>query len=160
MTDAVYCLSANETKANAILTHLRTLGFSSEISVLLEADAETRNISVKENAVRGAKLGTVVGALLGLTVPGIGAALAAGPILALLGGAAAGGVVGGLAGGSGAFTPLGLPQEVQDRLNERLSAGDILIAVHSKDHARLQTALDAFKAGGAEFTYDAQHQQV
>jgi len=155
VADAVYCLSPNEPKANAILTHLRSLGFGSEISVLLESDADTRNISVRENAVRGATVGSVAGALLALTIPGIGLALAAGPIMALLGGAAAGGVVGGLAGGSGAFAPLGLPQAVEARLRERLSAGDILIAVHSDDPEKLQTALDVFRGAEADFIHDA-----
>jgi hypothetical protein len=159
VADAVYCLSPDEPKANTILTHLRSLGFSSEISVLLESDSETRNISVRENAVRGATIGSVAGALLALAVPGMGAALAAGPIATLLAGAAAGGVVGGLAGGSGAFAPLNLPEEVEDRLHERLSAGDILVAVHSDDPQKLQIALDVFHAGEADFIYDARGQR-
>jgi len=153
--DAVYCLTTDEAKANAVLTHLRSLGFGSEISVLLEADADTRNISVKENAVRGATIGSIAGALLALAIPGIGPALAVGPIAALLGGAAAGGMVGGLAGGSGAFHPLGLPPEVEAKLHESLSKGDILIAVHTADASKLEIALEAFRAAHADFVYDS-----
>jgi hypothetical protein len=154
MTEAVYCLCSSEPQANAILQHLRNAGFSSEISVLLQERAPTRNISVKEDAFRGAKIGSVVGALLALTVPGIGVALVVGPLLAALGGAAAGGAVGGLAGGSGAFKPLGLPDEVSRRLQNRISAGDILIAVHSHDPDERKTAARIFKAESAEEIYD------
>ena len=154
MTDAVYCLCSSEPQANAILTHLRSAGFSSEISVLLQERAKTKNISVKEDAVRGAKIGGIVGALLALAVPGLGAALAVGPILAALGGAASGGAVGGLAGGSGAFKPLGLPESVSRRLHERIRAGYILIAVHSDDAHERETATRIFKAEGADDIYE------
>jgi hypothetical protein len=154
MTDGVICICTSEPQANAILQHLRNAGFSSEISVLLQEKAETRNISVKEDAVRGAKIGSAAGALLALAVPGIGAALAVGPILALLGGAAAGTVVGGLAGGSGAFKPLGLPEDVSRRLHSRIGEGDILIAVHTNDPVELETAARIFRAEEAEEIYE------
>src|SRR5262245_27954645 len=134
MTDAVYCLSSNESQANAILTHLRNAGFSSEISVLLNDRSDTKDMSLKEDALRGAEFGSIVGALLALTVPGIGPALAVGPFVAAFGGAAAGGVVGGLVGGSGALKPieeLGLPEEVWDRLHRGVRNGEILIGVHT-----------------------------
>src|SRR5215510_4696506 len=127
MSKAVYCLCTSEPRANAILTGLRNAGFSSsEISVLLHDRSDTRNMSLKENAVRGAEIGGVVGALLALTVPGIGPALAVGPIVAAFSGAMAGGAVGGLVGGSGAFKPSGLPDEVAERLRHRVTQGDIL----------------------------------
>src|SRR5215831_2603660 len=111
MENTVYCLASTEPHANEILTHLRNLGFTaSEISILLK-DKDTRNISVKEDAVRGARKGGIAGGILGalagltvLTVPVLGPLMVAGPILSALGGAAVGGVVGGLAGGSGALT--------------------------------------------------------
>ena len=154
MTDAVYCLCSSEPQANAILQHLRNAGFTSEISVLLQERAPTRNISVKEDAYRGAKIGSVAGALLALAVPGLGVALAVGPLLAALGGAAAGGAVGGLAGGSGAFKPLGLPDAVSRCLQERINDGDILIAVHTDDPYERKMAARIFRAESAEEIYD------
>ena len=154
MRDAVYCMCSSEPQANAILTHLRSAGFSSEISVLLQERSPTKNISVKEDAMRGAKLGSLAGALLALTVPGLGVTLALGPILAILGGAAAGGAVGGLAGGSGAFKPLGLPEPIAQRLHSRVGSGDILIAVHTDDNYERETALRIFRAEGADEIYD------
>jgi hypothetical protein len=161
MTDAAICLCSSEPQANAILQHLRNAGFSSEISVLLQEKAETKNISVKEDASRGAKIGSVVGGVLAaLALPGLGAALAVGPILALLGGAAAGGVVGGLAGGSGAFKPLGLPEDVSQRLHARINEGAILIAVHTNDPAERETALRIFRSEEAEEIYDERGEQA
>src|SRR5215468_11055131 len=117
MENTVFCLASTEPQANEILTHLRNLGFSaSEISVLLK-DKDTRNISVKEDAVRGATKGGIAGGILGalagltvLTVPVLGPLVVAGPIVSGLGGAAVGGAVGGLAGGSGALTHIGIPE--------------------------------------------------
>src|SRR5215468_2648552 len=155
MENTVYCLASTEPQANEILTHLRNLGFSaSEISILLK-DKNTRNISVKEDAVRGARKGGIAGALGALaltvlTVPALGPLTVAGPIVSALGGAAAGGVVGGLAGGSGALTHIGIPEPVSARIEQRLKEGAILIAVHSSDPARLDRALRVFKSSGAE----------
>jgi hypothetical protein len=154
MANGVYCLSADEHKANAILTALRGAGFNSEISVLIENHAESRDMSVKEDAVRGAKIGGVVGAMLALTIPGIGPALAIGPLMAMMGGAAAGGIVGGLAGGSGVLGGVGLPQEVAERLRHGISDGEILISVHSDDAVKRQKALDIFRSENAEYTYE------
>jgi hypothetical protein len=160
MEDAVYCIASNEPQANEILTHLRNLGFSSsEISVLLK-DKDTKNISVREDAVRGARKGVLAGGILGalagltvLTVPVLGPLVVAGPIVSALSGAAAGGVVGGLAGGSGALTHIGIPEHQSARLEERLHDGAILIAVHSSDPVRRDRAFRVFKSSGADEIY-------
>jgi hypothetical protein len=158
MENAVYCIATSEPQANAILTHLRNLGFkASEISVLLK-QKDTRNISVEEDAIRGAAKGGIAGGILGalataLTIPALGPLLVVGPILSVLTGAAAGGVVGGLAGGSGALTRIGLPEHLSANLEDHLKAGAILIAVHSSDRVSLNQALRVFKAEGAEDVY-------
>jgi hypothetical protein len=161
MENAVYCVASTEPQANEILTHLRNLGFSaSEVSILLR-DKDTRNISVKEDAVRGAEKGGIAGGILGalagltaLSIPAIGPLLVAGPWLAALGGAAVGGVVGGLAGGSGALTHIGIPEHAAPRLEERIQDGAILIAVHSKDPVKLDRALRVFKSSGVDEIYN------
>jgi uncharacterized membrane protein len=163
MENTVYCLASSEPQANEILTHLRNLRFSSsEISILLK-DKETKNISVKEDALRGARkggiAGGVLGALAGLTVisiPAVGPLLAAGPLLGAFSGAAVGGVVGGLAGGSGALTHIGIPEEHTPRIEQKIHAGAILIAVHSNEPARLDRALRVFKGSGADEIYGEQ----
>ena len=163
MKNAVYCLAVSEEQADAILTHLRNLGFgSSEVSILLK-DNVTKNISVKEDVVRGAEKGGLVGGALGalagltaLTIPVLGPILAAGPIVAAIGGAAVGGVVGGLAGGSGALTRVGVPRDAAPRLEQMLTEGGILVVVHSNDSARLDKALRVFKSSGADEIYSSE----
>jgi len=154
MATGVYCMTPDEHRANAILTALRSAGFSSEISVLIGDQAESRDMSLKENAVRGVKIGTIVGALIALTLPGIGEALIIGPLLAALTGAAAGGAVGGLAGGSGALGRVGLPEAVASRINQGVSKGEILIAVHTDDPAKRRAAISIFETEKVEYVYD------
>lgn len=155
MSTGVYCITPDEHRANSILTALRAAGFSSEISVLIGDDAKSRDMSVKEDAVRGAKVGSIIGALIALTLPGIGEVLVIGPLLAALSGAAAGGAVGGLAGGSGAVGGrVGLPREVADRFNQGVSKGEILISVHTDDPALRRKALATFHAENAEYVYE------
>src|SRR5262245_31832284 len=157
--DTVYCLATSEPQANSILTELRNMDFpSSDISVILPDNrSDTRNISMKEDAIRGAEAGGVFGGIVGwlvgisaLAIPGVGAFIATGPLVAALTGAVAGGVVGGLAGGSGAFHPLGLPREVSRLIERRLKAGDILISVHSNDPILRRRASEIFRENRAE----------
>jgi hypothetical protein len=161
MQNTVYCLASTEPQANSILQDLRNLGFSpSDISAILPNRSDTKNISMKEDAIRGVETGGLVGGILGwlagissLALPGVGAFLVAGPLVSALGGAVAGGVVGGLAGGSGAVHPLGLPRDVSSRIEERLRAGDILISVQSPDPVIRERAVRVFRASGATDIY-------
>jgi hypothetical protein len=161
MEKSAYCVATSEPQANEILTHLRNLGFSSsEISILLK-ESDTRNISVKEDAVRGAQKGTIAGSIAGvlftaLTVPALGPLSVAGPILSALGGGVAGGVIGGLAGGSGALTRIGIPDDVCPGLEQKLHDGGILIAVHTPDAARLEHAMRVFRSSGGEMICEAE----
>jgi hypothetical protein len=155
MIDAVYCLCSSEPQANAVIVHLRNAGLAPELSIFLHDRSDTKDISLRENAVRGASIGGLVGGLVSLAVPGIGPALAIGPILAIINGAAAGGVVGGLLGGTGALKPMGLPEDVEAHFNRKVSSGEILIAVHSSDPALLDTALNIFRSEDATDTHDS-----
>ena len=154
MSTGVYCVSPDEHRANAILTALRSAGFTSEISVVIGDQADSRDMSVKEDAVRGAKIGSVIGALIALTLPGIGQVLVMGPLLAALTCAAAGGAVGGLAGGSGAVGAAALPEDVAERFNQGVSKGEILVSVHTDDPAKREKALKIFEAEKAEYIYE------
>ena len=123
--------------------------------MFLQNRGDTKEIAPQENAVHGAEIGLVAGALVALLVPGLGPVLALGPLLAAFNGAVAGGLVDGMIGATGAFTPLGLPDELSERLLSRLSAGDILIGVHSEDPVALEKALGIFTSEGAEHIYDS-----
>jgi len=155
MTDAVYCLCSSEPQANAVIIHLRNAGLGSDLSIFLHDRTDTKDISLKENAIRGAGIGSVLGGLVSLAVPGIGPALAIGPILAIINGAAAGGVVGGLLGGTGALKPMGLPEDVEAHFSQKVSNGEILIGVHSSDPVHLDTAMNIFKSEGATDIHDS-----
>src|SRR2546421_1872224 len=160
MKPTVYCIASTETQANDILMHLRNLGFSSsEVSVLVKAK-DTKNISMKEDAIREAEKGGVIGGALGaiagltiFTAPILGPLALAGPIISAIGGAAVGGIVGGLAGGTGALTRIGVPEHMTHRLEQRIQNGGILFAVHSDDPVKLDRALRVFKSSGAEEVY-------
>ena len=158
MTDAVYCLCSSEPMANAVIVHLRNAGLGSDISIFLHDRDDTKDISLKENAARGAGLGGLIGGLASLVVPGIGPALAIGPLLAILSGTAAGGAVGGLLGGTGAVKPGGLPEEVAAHFKEDVSRGEILISVHSSDPSHLDRALEIFSSEGASHIHDSRKQ--
>jgi len=87
--------------------------------------------NVATDAGIGAALGGVGGLLLGfaaLAVPGVGPVLAAGPIIAALGGAGVGAATGGLIG---ALTEHGVPEEDAGYYVEGIRRGDYLITVHA-----------------------------
>lgn len=110
----------------------------------------TENISSAtpaEGAKNGAVIGGSVGALAGIAtvigiIPIIGPIFAAGPIITALGlgsGAlgvtAAGALTGAAAGGLiGALVNLGIGQEKAQRYADRVTAGNVLLAVYSADN--------------------------
>jgi len=96
----------------------------------------------------GAALGGVGGLLLsfaGLAVPGIGPVLAAGPILAALGGAGIGAAAGGLIG---ALTESGIPYEHGENYAESVRRGGILVTVRA-DEVRADRAAEVMDDNGA-----------
>src|SRR6478735_2589614 len=141
---SVFCLARDEAQACNIVDQLKTSGFSNnDISVLLPDKSGTKDFAHKkgtkapEGAVTGAGTGGVLGGVLGwlagigaLAIPGLGPFIAAGPIMAALGGAAVGGAAGGLIG---ALIGMGIPEYEAKRYEARLREGRILLAVHSEN---------------------------
>src|SRR5882757_9052906 len=109
---SVICIASSLEQANRIVDQLKAASFSSnDISVLFPDQDTTRdfahekNTKAPEGAVVGAGAGGFIGGALGwiagigaLAIPGAGPFIAAGPIIAALGGAAVGGEVGGITG--------------------------------------------------------------
>jgi hypothetical protein len=96
-----------------------------------KADDSEIAANVATDAGIGAALGGVGGLLLGfaaLAVPGVGPVVAAGPIVAALGGAGVGAAAGGLIG---ALTEHGVPEEEARYYTEGVRRGDILVTVHA-----------------------------
>ena len=139
---------ARESDAEAAVRALRDAGFSTDAISVVARD-ESRAQTVAEDAgandtgsdvAKGAGIGALTGAGLGalggvlvgataLAIPGIGIVLA-GPLAAVLGGVGAGGLTGGLAG---ALAGLGVSDDEARTYQERLEAGDIIVAVAAGD---------------------------
>ena len=160
MSSVVYCIANSDAQAVRIANRLRKSGFSaSDISVLAPDRSGVRDLGhqnstkAPEGAVAGAGTGALLGGALGwlagigaLAIPGVGPLIAAGPILAMLSGAALGGTMGGLAG---ALAGAGVPEFEAQQFEGRLREGNILISIHAEDSdeaSRIRQILNEEKA--------------
>src|SRR6185503_11511934 len=82
-----------------------------------------------------------------LAIPGAGPFIAAGPIMAALGGGAIGAGAGGLVG---ALIGLGIPEYEAKRYEGKLREGNILISIHSDNSDETRRAKEIFERNGAE----------
>lgn len=113
--------------------------------VEVEGDVPSRTL---EGAETGAALGAVGAlglALVSLSVPGIGAAVALGPIALALGGAGAGAIAGGL---MGAFADLGMEVDDARLFEEAVSRGGVLVAAYVEDD-QVDRIAELFRSHGA-----------
>jgi hypothetical protein len=161
MKDAVFCIARDRSQAESIVDSLKTAGFSNtDISVLLPDTTGTRdfaheqNTKMPEGATTGVVAGMGTGAILGwlagigsLAIPGVGPFIAAGPIMAALGGAAVGGATGGLIG---ALVGMGIPEYEAKRYDGKIKSGNTLISVHTNDSAQVKKAKEIFERLGAQ----------
>jgi hypothetical protein len=161
MSTVIYALAATDAQANTIVTALKSAGFpGNDISVLFPHATSGRDFAPQQNtkapegAAVGGISGSVVGGALGwmagiglLTIPGVGPFIAAGPILALLSGAALGAAAGGL---TGSFIGLGMPEVDAKRYETQVRAGRILIAVHADNHDWTNKAKQVLKDAGGD----------
>jgi hypothetical protein len=161
MKNAVYCIAQSRAQAETIVDGLRAAGFSSnEISVLLPDKSGTRdfaheqNTKLPEGATAGGVTGMGAGAVLGwlagigtLAIPGVGPFIAAGPIMAALGGAAVGGAAGGIIG---ALVGMGIPEYEAKRYDGKIRGGSALISVHTDNSDQEKIAKEIYKRAGAE----------
>jgi hypothetical protein len=161
MKNAVYCIAQNRAQAETIVDGLRNAGFSSsEISVLMPDKTGTRDFAHEQNTklpegaatggVAGMGLGAVLGWLAGigtLAIPGVGPFIAAGPIMAALGGAAVGGAAGGIIG---ALVGMGIPEYEAKLYEGKIRGGNALISVHTDNSDQVKSAKEIYKRAGAE----------
>lgn len=160
MKRSALCLVDTEAQADAIVGRLRESGFSdNDISVLFPDKGSTRDFAHKketkmpEGTAVGAGAGGAVGGTIGLlagigalAIPGLGPFIAAGPIMAALGGGAIGAGVGGL---TGALVGLGIPEYEAKRYEGKVKEGGVLISVHSENSDETKRAKTIFKEEGA-----------
>ncbi len=140
---------------------LRMKGFrSTDVSVLIPENEGSKDLATMkstkapEGAVAGAGSGALVGGTLGwlvsigmLSVPGVGAFIAAGPIIAILAGVGAGAAVGGIAGG---LIGLEVPEYEAKRYGGRVRRGGVLLSVHCDNEAWTRSAKKVLEHTGAE----------
>lgn len=160
MSTAVYAIAETYNQAEAIIDRLKLDNFSNnDISVLLADKTGTRDFAhekhtkLPEGAAAGGGSGGILGGVLGwlvgigaLAIPGAGPFIAAGPIMAALGGFAVGAAVGGLAG---ALIGLGVPEYEARKYEGKIAEGSVLIAVHSENAGETRRALRVFEELGA-----------
>src|ERR1700744_3442555 len=158
---SVICIAKSQPQAIDIVNRLKAANFSNnDISVLLPDKTGTKDFAHEQHtkAPEGATTGGVAGGVLGgafgwlvgigaLAIPGVGPFIAAGPIMAALGGAAVGGAVGGIAG---ALIGLGIPEYEAKRYEGKVRGGNILISVHTENSNEIKRAKEIFENAGAE----------
>jgi len=161
MAKAVFCIATSELQAESMVNNLKSAGFAdSDISVLFPDKTGTKDFAheqhtkAPEGAVTGGTTLGIVGGALGwlagigsLAIPGIGPFIAAGPIMAALGGAAVGATVGGIAG---ALVGMGIPEFEAKRYEGKIKEGNILLSVHSNSHGETKRAKEIFEQAGAQ----------
>jgi len=132
----------------------------SNMSVLFPATTGSKTIGAEEatkapegagaSIGSGAVLGGTLGLLAGigaLTVPGVGALIAAGPIVSALAVVGIGGVVGGVAG---ALVGMGIPEHEAKHYEGRLQKGGFLLSVHCDTSEEIERAREIMERTGAE----------
>ena len=161
MSKAVFCLCDSESQAEIIVNNLKNAGaLNNDISVLFPDKGGTRDFAheqhtkAPEGAAAGAGAGGTLGGIMGwlvgvgsLAIPGVGPAIAAGPIMAALAGAGVGAALGGF---SGALIGLGIPEYEAKQYEGRLRKGHLLLSVHSDDSKWAKKAAEVLKKAGGE----------
>lgn len=158
---AVFGIFHTEDQAGRSVDDLVGSGFThDDISVLLPDKQSTRNFAHEKNTkapegtTAGVTAGGVIGGTLGLlagigvlAIPGVGAFIAAGPIMSALAGLGAGGAVGGLIG---ALVGMGIPEYEAKRYEGRIKAGGVLLSVHCDTSAEITRAKELLKQTGGQ----------
>lgn len=158
---AVFGLFPDRQHVEDAIDALREAGFrNTDLSVLFAENegskdfAHEKHTKAPEGAAAGAGSGAVIGGALGwlagigaLAIPGAGAFIAAGPIIAALAGLGAGGAIGGI---TGALIGMGMPEYEAKRYEGRLRKGGILLSVHADNSEWVKKAEVMLVRTGAE----------
>ncbi len=158
---SVFGIYPDQLTAEDGIEALKEAGFrNTDISALFPDNNGTKDFGhekhtkAPEGAVAGGATGAIIGGALGwlagigsLAIPGIGPFVAAGPIMAMLGGI---GVVGALGGLTGGLVGIGIPEYEAKRYEGRIRHGGILISVHCDEEHWARAAKDILSNTGAE----------
>ncbi len=171
VTTAVFGVVSNATDAERLANQLKAAGLSAnDISVLFPDRAGARDFAAHEHtmaleaAATGAGTASVFGGGLGwlvgmgiLAIPGFGPVIAAGPLMAALGGTAVGAAIGGL---GGALVGLGVPEYEARQYEGKLRGGNILVSVHVENSREADRAREIFEREGAHDISDSSEASV
>ena len=175
MKRAVFGIIKNEEDAQRVVDHLESVGFpTSDISLIFPDKVKGMRTSTKDlgetrnkggigyekstKAPEGASTAAAAGGLFGgsigllagigaIAIPGLGAFIAAGPLMAALSGSAIGGSLGLLIG---ALVGMGIPEYEAKHFQDSLNAGNFLISVHTENSEQLNKAISILKKEGVE----------
>ena len=157
----VFGIFSTKAQVETAVDEMKREGFrNADISVLFPRNEGTKDFAVEKGtkasegvaavATSGAIIGGALGWLAGigvLAIPGLGPFIAAGPIMALLGGVGVGATVGGL---TGALIGMGIPEYLATRYEGRIRGGCILLSVHADDSHWIQKAKKILEQTGAD----------
>lgn len=157
---AVFGIADSRNQAVDLAEALRAAGFrDSEISLVMANEDGSGDLTVEgntkapEGAATGAGSGMLLGGALGwaagigaLAIPGLGPFIAAGPIMAALGGAAIGSAAGGL---TGALVGLGFSEYEAKEYEGYLRDGRALVSVRVSTSEEVDRAKDILHRHGA-----------
>ncbi|MBD7908893.1 general stress protein [Sporosarcina gallistercoris] len=145
MKNHVIGIYENEQQVVEVVDRLKEQSYTTdEISVIAKNTKKLPEItqevkpSTKDGAIAGALTGGTIGiagviaGISAVVVPGLGALLAAGPIISTIGGA----VVGARTGAGGlkhALMEIGLPDDEAERYSEGVQEGKILVFLHPSE---------------------------
>jgi hypothetical protein len=158
---AVFGIYPDQLTAEDAVENLKDAGFrSTDVSVLFPDNQGTKDFAhekhtkAPEAALTGGGSGAIIGGALGwlagvgaLAIPGIGPFIAAGPLMAMLGGIGVGTALGGL---TGALIGLGMPEYEAKRYEGRIRRGGILLSVHCDNPEWSRRAKNILNRTGAE----------
>ena len=160
MSKVVMCVVQVRNQAEGLIGDLQAAGFSKKDISLLALNEDTtsglahqQDTKAPQGAIAGAGAGCVVGTLgllLGLVplaIPGAGPFIAAGPLLAALGGAAPGPLIGAVAG---AMVGMGFPEADARRYEGKVRGGSLLVSLHTESSDRQRRAAMVFREAWAE----------
>jgi uncharacterized membrane protein len=157
MSKTVISTFNSRDSAERAVSDLRSKGFDKEVSIVAKDDKGSVEHKKDYNAPTmggdplsdGATTGSVLGGIAGLVagagalaIPGIGPIVAAGPIAALLSGAATGGIAGGL-------IDWGIPAERSRYYEDRIKQGNVLVSVRTDDN-RVNDAASVLRRYGSQ----------
>jgi len=158
---SAFALFATRQAAEETVENLRAAGFrSTDISVLFPENLGTKDLGhekhtkAPEGVTTGVVSGGVAGGVLGwltgigaLAIPGLGAFIAAGPIVAALAGV---GAVGALGGMIGALAGMGVPEYEAKRFEGRVRDGGVLLSVHCDNQDWVKRAKEVLRQNGGQ----------